>query len=257
MADQLKSARVTGSTLGSELPARISELETAISVITGIPLDVLIATPMSDVVTAGLRQLILQDLATDPAGIGRLARNGDVLKFNDGFNAMTFVEALAKDATETTIADALGEKPIFTDGIRAGTLGTNNVIMGHCDLLVNTILDNTTCVIRLKLGGVTFLSPLLINLSGSTQNAFPIHIEFNIRARNSVTLQSVFAQAFLQQVNPAGLYFNAPTLIYHGARASLTLNSAISQTLQLTVEWSSNSPPSSIQGDGLYLRVLK
>src|SRR5262245_27876861 len=83
MPDQLKVARVTGATLGSDLPARFSELETAISVITGIPLDVLINNPMTEVVAAGLRKVLLQNLGADPTVPGQLSRNGAALRYFD------------------------------------------------------------------------------------------------------------------------------------------------------------------------------
>src|SRR5262245_53925756 len=83
MPDQLKVARVTGATLGSDLPARFSELETAISVITGIPLDVLINNPMTEVVAAGLRKILLQNLGADPTAPGQLSRNGTALRYFD------------------------------------------------------------------------------------------------------------------------------------------------------------------------------
>lgn len=89
MADQLKTARLTGATLASDTPARIGELEAAISAITGIPLDVLITNPMHEVVAAGLRKIFLQDLAGDPAATGQLVRNALDLKWHDNIGART------------------------------------------------------------------------------------------------------------------------------------------------------------------------
>ena len=84
LPNQLKSARMTNATTCDTVPSNMSALEQAISDILGVPIDTNILNKLFQVDAAGLKKLLLQDLAGDPAAAGELARNGSQLKFHDG-----------------------------------------------------------------------------------------------------------------------------------------------------------------------------
>lgn len=100
LPQQLKTARMTDATAGNTIDNEVGNLEQAIADILGAPVNTNITAKLFDIVAAGLRKIILRDLAGDPVAIGELARNGAVLKFHDGVAVRTFLTDLHEAATD-------------------------------------------------------------------------------------------------------------------------------------------------------------
>ena len=91
LPNQLKSARMTNSTVGSSIDENVGDAEKAVCDILGIPVDTNISAALFEVVAAGLKSIILQDASADPAVTGYIRRNGARLKFYDGTRAQDLV----------------------------------------------------------------------------------------------------------------------------------------------------------------------
>src|SRR5262245_3829477 len=111
LPDQLKNQRITGASIVKDFPSRLSELENAIAAIFGIPVDTLIAAAGSEFVAAGMRKLILQDLAGDPSDVGQIVRSGTRLKAHNGS-----VQDLAY-LSDTRIVRSTNEPLVINDAV--------------------------------------------------------------------------------------------------------------------------------------------
>jgi predicted nucleotidyltransferase len=134
LPNQLRGARMSDSTLGNTIDDNVGDLEKALGDLLGIPIDTNISAALFDVVAAGLKKVIFQDAAGDPAAAGQLLRNSKRLKYHDGSVVRTLVTAL----------DVGGE--IF--GL---TLANNGVdAVNDIDIAVGSATDSTqNRVIRL------------------------------------------------------------------------------------------------------------
>jgi hypothetical protein len=94
LPNQLKAARMSDSTLGNTIDDNVGDLEKALCDLLGIPIDTAIAAALFEVVAGGLKKVILQDAAGDPAAVGQLLRNAKRLKYHDGSIVRTLVTAL-------------------------------------------------------------------------------------------------------------------------------------------------------------------
>jgi phage-related tail fiber protein len=100
LPQQIKTARLTNSTLGSSIDDEIGNLEDALADIFGIPMDTNISAALLEVVTGGLKSIILQDATADPGAAGVIRRNAKKLLFHTGERAV--------DLTPTGVILAFG-----------------------------------------------------------------------------------------------------------------------------------------------------
>src|SRR5262245_24692863 len=84
LPQQLKTARMTNATLGSQIDDNVGALEQAVADILGAPVNTDITNAIAEIVAAGLKSLYLQDAAADPTVNGQIRRNGNTLKYYDG-----------------------------------------------------------------------------------------------------------------------------------------------------------------------------
>jgi len=128
MPDQLMTARMSDSTLGSDIDNKVSALELALSTILGVPLDTLINNPMFAVQAAGLFRVVLQDSVADPIAIGQIARNGVNYKIHDGTAAWTILHGGNYPSAVKTVDESLAsgvvqqdDNELFISGLSTGT----------------------------------------------------------------------------------------------------------------------------------------
>src|SRR5262252_7400247 len=84
LPQQLKTARMTNATLGSQIDDNVGALEQALADILGAPVNTDITNAIAEIVAAGLKSLYYQDAAADPTVNGQVRRNGTALKYHDG-----------------------------------------------------------------------------------------------------------------------------------------------------------------------------
>lgn len=83
LPNKLLNARITGTSVVSDFPARLSELENALADIFGVPLDIDVVAALLTVASVGLQKVHLQDTFGDPTTLGHIARNANALKYFD------------------------------------------------------------------------------------------------------------------------------------------------------------------------------
>src|SRR5262245_1757809 len=84
LPQQLKTARMTNATLGSQIDDNVGALEQAVADILGAPVNTDITNAIAEIVAAGLKSLYFQDAAADPTVVGQVRRNGTALRYHDG-----------------------------------------------------------------------------------------------------------------------------------------------------------------------------
>lgn len=104
------------------LPGQISGITAALEDLFGVPDLTPISAAISEVTSAGLKSLILQDAAADPSSAGSLRRNGTTLVFHDGNGARGLPVLLDRDVSLQTVANTTGEVAVYTYSVPAGTL---------------------------------------------------------------------------------------------------------------------------------------
>lgn len=84
LPNRLKTARMSNATLGSAIDDNVGALEQALADILGSVIDADISAACFEIVAAGLKSVIFQDAAADPAAAGYLRRNGAALRYHNG-----------------------------------------------------------------------------------------------------------------------------------------------------------------------------
>src|SRR5262245_6184089 len=92
LPQQLKTARMTQATLGSQIDDNVGALEQAVADILGAPVNTDITNAIAEIVAAGLKSLYFQDAAADPTVNGQLRRNGTALKYHNGTSAIDITQ---------------------------------------------------------------------------------------------------------------------------------------------------------------------
>src|SRR5689334_20865728 len=80
----LQSLRMTDATTGDQIDNKVGDLEKAICDLHGIPIDTSITNAGFLWDATGLKKVIFQDNAADPAAAGELVRKGKYLEWHDG-----------------------------------------------------------------------------------------------------------------------------------------------------------------------------
>ncbi len=121
MPNQLKSARMTDSTLLSDLDTKMGELETALADILGITLDADITEAVMTVTSVGLAKVHFIDNAADPSAAGELVRNSTDLLFHDGTSAISLTDSAAVHGLGTGVS-VLGNLDAAAEFIQRGSV---------------------------------------------------------------------------------------------------------------------------------------
>lgn len=255
MANSLQTLRMTDATTGDQIDNKISELETAIGDILGIPRDILINNSGFLFDATGLKKVVVQDNAADPAAVGELARNGKVLKFHDG-GVCAVPISIAGAVTEPTITNTAIQTAVYSTPIRGGTLGSTGMLQGHCDLFVNSILAGGVLEIRTIYGSQLIIGIQMTNNTGSQQLAFPIRLDFRLGARNSTAAQRTMQTSSIGTQLSTLSWGGVPSFWNHHGTTFLTIDSTVDQAFHVDVIWNSASINNSINGEGFEIHRI-
>ncbi len=121
--NMLKAARMTDATIGNQIDNQVGALEVAICDILGIPIDTNITAALFEVVAAGLKKIILQNGAADPAAVGELMRNAGLLKFHDGSVVQRLAFYADFSALLASTSNAFGTRTVSTSAPSGGADG--------------------------------------------------------------------------------------------------------------------------------------
>src|SRR5689334_9185075 len=84
LPNSLQALRMTDATTGDQVDNKVGDLEKAICDLHGIPIDTPINNPGFLWDATGLKKVILQDNAADPAAVGEFNRNGTAWAMHNG-----------------------------------------------------------------------------------------------------------------------------------------------------------------------------
>jgi hypothetical protein len=255
MPDQLRTSRVTGNTLGSELPLRISELETAISVITGIPIDLVINNPLTAVLADGIRRVFFQDLGGLPATNGELARLGPILGYNNGGSAIKTIPLHQINVGEIVVENTIAEVGLYNEHIEAGFLGLAGMIEGSVLVLINSMLSGSVLSLKFYWGGVLMFTLPVTNQTPNQHTGFGAWLKFRIHNRTSAAAQAVFVQGGIPVIDSA-LHVSGNEIFERSEIRGAAANTALIQSVQVNAAWSVQSSSNSCQGFGFSMKRL-
>jgi hypothetical protein len=147
---------------------------------------------------------------------------------------------LDKVTTEQDVTATATETSVYSFSVPGGTLSTSNAIRltltGYA--AVNAGAD--TLNIRVKFGGTTIAAG---NMSMAASALGGTKLEAIISANNATNSQR--SDVFLSQASVGattdGTYDTSPGIRLTAANSSLAIDSTANQTLQVTVQWGSNS----------------
>lgn len=123
LPNQFKAARMTDATFGNTIDDQMGNLEKAACDIFGMPIDTNIAAALFEVVAAGLKKVILQNAAADPAAVGELLRNAGLLKFHDGSAVQRLAFYADFSALLASTSNAFGTRTVSTSAPSGGADG--------------------------------------------------------------------------------------------------------------------------------------
>ena len=248
---------MTNATTGDLIDDGVSALETAICDIHGIPINTNIANAGFLWDATGLKKVILQDNAADPAAAGELVRNGKQLRWHDGA-VRRIPYSIGGSGLEPTVFNTAIQTTVYSQTISGGIIGTDGMLEGYCDLFINTILTGVTLEIRLIYGSQLMFAPQLNNTSGSTWTGFGIRIDFRLGARANSAAAQRWSATVRIGAEVAALNWGGIASLWNVSRAGfLSVDSTIDQNFQVDVIWSSASVSNSLNGEGFEIRRLR
>jgi hypothetical protein len=156
----------------------------------------------------------------------------------------------AQTANSTPITGTNVESTLINGGVGTLTVPANGFKIGDSFRAVFggvlSTANNQTIRVRVKTGSVILLDSGLQTISNITNNVFSLNIDFTIRQLGTAGVASVVSLGtfhYTKTVNGVteGFAFNVVN--------NTTFNTAISNTLNVTVQWGSNNANNSIFSD--------
>jgi hypothetical protein len=122
LPNQLKSARMDNNTIGDTVDNHMTDLETAICDILGIPIGTNISAALFEAVAAGLKTVNLIDAAANPGANGAIRRNGNDLK--------VMLNGVVRTLANLDEAQILTNKTVYGSSSAAGNLTLGSTTHG-------------------------------------------------------------------------------------------------------------------------------
>lgn len=157
-----------------------------------------------------------------------------------------FAQIMASDSVTATSE----EKTIIGAGVGSLEVPANVFSIGnsfHLDLSGQvTAANNETLEIRVKAGSILLADTGIITMSGATNSSWEMEVDFTIRALGTAGNASIVSSGqFIYNKDAANSFegegFNVTN--------NTTFDTTISNTLDITVQWGSNSASNSIHSD--------
>lgn len=167
------------------------------------------------------------------------------------------IGSLVGSSAEPNISSTVAQTSVYATTIPGGTLGTDGMLEGWCDLHINSILSGGVLEIRTIYGPQLIVGIQLNNLTLVNQTSAPLRLNFRLCARNSVTAQRAFQTSSIgTQQNNFCWGGQSFSWNYHSS-TFLTVDSAIDQPFQIDVIWNTASAGNSINGEGFEIHRLR
>jgi len=248
---------MTDATTGDQVDNKVSELENAICDINGIPID----TPISNAGflwdAAGLKKVIFQDNAADPAAVGQLNRNGTVLSINNGLYVCRIPQSVNNDNTPVTVTNGTGEIAVFAHTLKGGSLGTTRRLR-LTTVGTFSILSSGLVTFRFQIDAVNFVTHTLFGGSSTAKVNLPWRCVLEIFMNGATNSYRGYSTAMV----PAGTVGDHPGFGgQNGSNVDLAeqdsiTDLAIDRVIRLTFQWNTQSPNNTIAYNQSVLEIL-